>query len=179
MLEIITTPNPLLLKKTDGVKKIDKKLSEMIIQMKQTLDATSDPIGVGLAAPQVGILLRIFLVEARKDGKCLVFINPKIESFVDEVTVKKRKRRVLEGCLSIPTIWGRVKRKKEVTVTYQNEKGKHLKKTFKGFLATVIQHEIDHLEGILFTKHVLEQGEKLYKSFKNDKGEDEFEEIKV
>lgn len=178
MLEIIITPNSTLLKHSEEVKRFDSKLSDVIDQMKQTLDATTDPIGVGLAAPQVGLSQRIFVAKPKDGGKHFVFINPVIASSL-EGEVSKKQKKLLEGCLSIPTIWGRVRREKEVTVEYQDEKGKKHVRHFKGFLATIIQHETDHLDGILFTKHVLTQGEKLYKSHKNDKGEDEFDEIKV
>src|SRR5581483_3841054 len=92
---------------------------------------------------------------------------------------KNKKKKLFEGCLSVPNFWGNVTRAKEITLTWQDEKGKQCTKEFKGFMATIIQHEIDHLDGILFTKHVMEQGEKLYKSHKNEEGEDEFDEVKL
>lgn len=178
MLPIITTPNPLLLKPSDKITHFDKKLSELIKQMSETLINTTDPKGVGLAAPQVGISKRLFLAKPTDKAKISVFINPRI---IENETQnpKMTRSKLLEGCLSIPNIWGKVSRAKLITVEYQNGKGKILTKTFKGFLSTVIQHEIDHLNGVLFTKHVIEQGNKLYRSHKNDKGEDEFEEVKV
>lgn len=178
MLEIITTPNPILVKPAEEVKRFDKKLHQIIEQMKETLDASVDPIGVGLAAPQVGISLRIFIAKPKEDGRHMIFINPTIVSSLDGVSSKKQKR-LLEGCLSIPTIWGRVKRKKEITLEYQDKKGNKHTKSFKGFTATIIQHETDHLDGILFTKHAMEQGERLYKSHKNEDGKEEFDEVNV
>lgn len=180
MYEIVTTPHPILLRKADEVKKIDKKIHEIIKRMSATLDSTTDPKGIGLAATQVGIPYRMFLVKPSDQAKISAFINPVIEHISDGKTVggkSRSKRSLLEGCLSIPTIWGKVKRKKEVVVSYQDEHGGHHKQTFKGFMSIIIQHELDHLNGVLFTKHVLDQGEKLYKSRKNDKGEEEFEEI--
>lgn len=179
MLPIITTPNPTLLKQAEEVSRFDKKLKQLIHEMSQTLLATVDPKGVGLAAPQVGILKRLFLAKPTEKAKISVFINPKITSESDEIRKRKAKNKLLEGCLSIPNVWGKVNRKRKVAVTYQDLGGKHYTKEFTGFLATIIQHEIDHLDGILFTKHALEQGETLYRSYKNEKGEDEFEEIKV
>ncbi|EKD85790.1 MAG: hypothetical protein ACD_37C00611G0001, partial [uncultured bacterium] len=93
----------------------------------------------------------------------------------------KNKRRVkkLEGCLSLPAIWGEVLRAPTVILSYQTENGKPQTKKFTGFMSTIIQHEVDHLNGILFPKRVLEQRGQLYKSTKNEKGEDEFEELNI
>lgn len=181
MLEIVQTPHPILVAPAQPVKQIDKKLHEIIMNMKETLLATRDPKGVGLAAPQVGLSIRLFLAKPSEESEIQVFINPEIISAKDvPAGIKKRaKKRLLEGCLSIPNIWGNVTRKREVVLSYRDEKGKKHKKAFRGFIATIIQHETDHLNGILFTKHVMEQGEKLYRSFKNEKGQDEFEEIKI
>lgn len=191
MFQIIATPNPILTSPSKPVTKFDKKLHEVIVQMKKTLDATRDPVGVGLAAPQVGLSLQLFLVKPKINVKTLVFINPVIiaqkdaksdakpRSVVQRSSARASRKRLLEGCLSIPNIWGHVERNREITVRYKNEHGKEKVKTFRGFLASIIQHETDHLNGVLFTKHVIAQGEKLYKSHKNEKGEDEFEEIKI
>jgi peptide deformylase len=181
-MEIITTPNPLLLKKSTEVQKIDKKIKDLIAEMKVTLAHTFDPKGVGLAAPQIGVNIRIFIAKPTDESPHLICINPKIIK-VDEVpkvtTKSTRRKSLLEGCLSIPTIWGPVERAKSVTLEYLDENGKSHQKTFKGFIATVIQHEVDHLDGVLFTKRNIEQGQKLYRSYKNAEGEDEFDEIKV
>lgn len=190
MLKMLVTPNLKLLEKSEPVTKFDRKLAKEISEMKKTLDATYDPIGVGLAGPQVGILKRIFL--ARPKDKTRVFINPvileasgeQIPSFTNSPKIeakkpKSSKKKLLEGCLSIPNIWGNVARKKEIKLKYQDEKGTVHVDEIKGFLAIIVQHEVDHLYGTLFTKHVLAQGEQLYRSYKNKKGEDEFEEIKV
>lgn len=180
-MEIITTPNPTLLNTSQSIKKFDKKLLETIEEMDKKLKATFDPVGVGLAAPQVGLNIRLFITKHTERGKTLVFANPIIIASIDaqKTANGKKKKKFFEGCLSIPSIWGDVTRKKEITLSYQDEKGVRFEKSFSGFLATIIQHEIDHLDGILFTKRVMEQGEQLYRSFKNPKGEDEFEEIKI
>ena len=91
----------------------------------------------------------------------------------------KKESTKLEGCLSLPNIWGEVKREPKVMISYLDENGKFHKRIFTNFPATVIQHEYDHLQGTLFPKRVLEQKGKLYKSSKNKKGEDEFEEIEL
>jgi len=197
MLDIVTTPAPVLVKKAENVKKFDKELLNLIAQMTETLLATHDPKGVGLAAPQVGISLRIFQMKPTNKSKITTHINPVIKDISDNpnpytgnsARIEKAKKagkgkkpddnKLLEGCLSIPNIWGNVTRKKELTLEWQDTTGKKYTKTFSGFSAIIIQHEIDHLNGILFTKHVMEQNEKLYRSSKNEEGEDEFEEIEI
>lgn len=193
MYKMVVTPDPILLEKSREVEKFDKKLKEIVTRMSETLDATSDPVGVGLAAPQVGISKRIFLIKPKEDGPTEIVINPSIVSESTETEIphftnskkvevkkpKKSKGRLLEGCLSVPNIWGNVSRAKKVKLVWQDETGKKHTRTFTGFPAVIVQHELDHLNGILFTKHVLEQGEQLYKSHKNTEGEDEFEEIEV
>ena len=190
---MVITPNAVLVEKAKPVEKFDKKLKAIINGMSATLDATVDPVGVGLAAPQIGISKRIFLAKPVEKGPTEIFINPEIieesaEDVIPEFTnsekveakkPKKSRKRLLEGCLSIPNIWGNVARKKEVKVKWQDENGASHEKTFKGFFAIIIQHELDHLNGVLFTKHVMEQGETLYKSHKNSEGEDEFDELEV
>lgn len=193
MYRILVSPSPVLVSKSVPVKKFDKKLKNIISEMRKTLDRTRDPVGVGLAASQVNISLGIFLMKPSEKSEVKVFINPVITSISKDINeeivqsdkVKKAKRpeksknKLLEGCLSIPNIWGNVERKRELKLSWQDETGAQKTQKFKGFEAVIIQHEIDHLEGILFTKHVIEQGEQLYRSFKNEKGEDEFEEIEV
>ena len=190
MFKILVTPNAKLLEKSEKLTRFDRKLSKEISEMKKTLDATQDPIGVGLAAPQVGTLKRFFL--AKPKYNIFVFINPEIleasgveiPSFTNSPKIEAKKpagskKKLLEGCLSVPNIWGNVARKKEIKLKYQDVKGNIHIENIKGFLAIIVQHELDHLNGVLFTKRVLEQKEQLYRSYKNDKGEDEFEEIEI
>jgi len=206
MFKIVTTPNAILHQKTQPVKKFDKKLNQTIEEMKETLAATHDPVGVGLAAPQVGISKQIFIARPNQKSKARVFINPKIinQSTREHVTQKesekpdksrmskKNKKRtkkarlpdgqgksILEGCLSMPTIWGKVRRDNVVELRYQDGEGEKHEETFEGFMAVIIQHEVDHLNGTLFTKHSVAQGQQLYKSSRNEKGEEEFEEIEL
>ena len=205
MYRMVTTPDETLLETAAPVVKFDKKLKDIVSEMQATLDATVDPVGVGLAAPQVGISKRIFLSKPKENGKTTVFINPEIIETTDasEIIIKPNPKKVelmkkvdgnksakggsasgkkgtlLEGCLSVPNIWGNVLRKHKIKLSYQDLTGTAHTKELKGFSAIIVQHEIDHLNGVLFTKHVLSQGEQLYRSYKNDKGEDEFEEIEV
>jgi peptide deformylase len=177
---IVKAPSPVLSAKAEQVTKVDRAILNLIREMEQTLNEASDPIGVGLAAPQIGRSLSIFIAKPTVKSPISVFINPKI---TDQTPIQAekdgKKSHKLEGCLSLVNIWGEVERSPEITLEYLDESGKFHKRKFTGFMATVIQHEIDHLNGILFPKRVLEQSGTLYQSSKNEKGEDEFEELGI
>ncbi len=187
MLSIIQSPNQVLSATAKPVTKVDKEIHDLIKQMTETLINAKDPEGVGLAAPQVGKSLQLFIVKQSPDAKVQVFINPTIQSIGeldtnvkpnDEEEKKKRRESVkLEGCLSLADIWGVVNRYKAVKLSYTDEIGASHERTFSGFLATILQHECDHLQGVLFPKRVFEQQGTLYKSSKNAKGETVFDEI--
>jgi len=166
MLKIVHAPNPILFQKTKEVKKIDKKIKKLIQEMKETLLAQNDPPGVGLAANQVGVDLSLFIIKPTKKSPISVFINPKILKVEEENKRKKRKEKAikLEGCLSVPKIWGNVKRAKKVFLEYQTDDESFAKKRkwFSGFEAVIIQHEVDHLNGSLFTQRALAQNQPLY-----------------
>jgi len=138
--------------------------------MEKILIAQDDPPGVGLAANQVGLDLSIFIIKTTLKSKIKVFVNPKIlkrtDLFKDSPKKKVRpyKKRVkLEGCLSIPRIWGPVKRANRVFLEYQNTTDAVVRKWFQGFEAVIIQHEVDHLNGIVFTQRSVEQKGQLYR----------------
>lgn len=178
---IVKAPNPVLAQKTKKVARIDSNIKKILEEMKTALLTATDPIGVGLAAPQIGKSLQIFITKPTSESPISVFINPKIK-LIDEQPVKKIKKiktKKLEGCLSLPEIWGEVKRNPAVQVSFLDEDGKKRTKKFKGFMATIIQHEVDHLNGVLFPKRVLEQQGALYKSEKDKNGEEIFEELKI
>lgn len=182
MYKIVTTPHDVLTGIAQPVKTFDKKLKKILADMEVTLAHTSDPIGVGLAAPQVGLPLRIFLARPTEKAPTMHFINPVIDTISAEKAKKKKDdedKKILEGCLSIPNIWGHVSRPQKLTLTYQDMNGKKYTQKYTGFMATIIQHEVDHLNGTLFTTHVLAQKEKLYRSYKNKDGDEEFEEINL
>ncbi len=189
MLSIIHAPNAVLsqVAKPIPVKNgtIDKSISALITEMKETLLATKDPEGVGLAAPQVGKSVQLFIVKQSPKAPISVFINPVFVQNTSNQTPETfpqtngDKEKKLEGCLSLPNIWGEVKRMPSVTIAYIDENGIAREKTYKGFFATILQHEYDHLQGVLFPKRVLEQQGTLYKSHKNRKGEEEFDEIEI
>jgi len=180
MLQIIKAPNPVLSQKAKRIVKVDKAVSRLIAKMIESMESATDPIGVGLAAPQVGKSLRLFIAKPTHKSKVLVFVNPRIVKKIKKMkNPKEEERKKLEGCLSLLNIWGEVKRFDSVWVSYLDGTGKRHNRRFDGFLATILQHENDHLDGILFPKRVLEQNGTIYKSEKDEKGKDVFEEIKI
>lgn len=188
MTEVVKAPDQILSQKTQPVSAKggptsgwDKKTLKIIEEMRTTLVKQTNPKGVGLAAPQIGYPLRIFITKPYPKSPIKVFINPEITWRSEELTngVPERENP-LEGCLSLPGIWGTVKRHASVKLRYQIPDGRTHKETFEGFLATVIQHEMDHLEGRLFPQRVLEQQGKLYKvTGKDEKGKEKWEEIEI
>lgn len=172
MLKIVHAPAQVLTKGVRPVAKIDKKIRQLVYDMEETLVAQVDPQGVGLAAPQVGVDLAIFIIKPTLSADTEVFINPKVLEIVEghKSKVESRKQNEeddkedikLEGCLSIPKIWGPVTRNSKVLLEYQDLSGEKITKWFTGFKAVIVQHETDHLNGILFTQRVLEQKGKLY-----------------
>jgi peptide deformylase len=175
---LVHVPNPVLTTPSKEVVAFDKKLQILIANMKDSLAATRNPKGVGLAAPQIGEPWRVFVTRPKESDPMRVFINPKIIHISEELTpgVPERENK-LEGCLSIPKIWGKVNRATHLTLSYQDESGTHHKEAFEGFIATIIQHETDHINGILFTHRVLEQKEKLYQIVKDEHNKEVLEEI--
>lgn len=149
-------------------------------QMRQTLLLSSNPKGVGLAAPQIGVSYRVFITKPWEKSKIRVFINPEIIKQSVELTdgVPERDNK-FEGCLSIPKIWGKVQRLSSLTLRFQDESGKTHEENFQGFLATIIQHETDHTNGILFPQRILEQKGKLYQSTRDADGKEILEEIGI
>ncbi len=189
MLKIVTAPNPILSDIAKPVIRVDSFVLNLVEEMKKTLANTADPKGVGLAAPQVGRPIRIFIAKPSDNSEIMVFINPQIIEKSSKVAYVKRvnkkpsiggqkSSKKLEGCLSLPSIWGPVLRSSSLTLSYLDEKGQNHEQKFSNFMATIVQHEMDHLDGILFPKRVLEQKGTLYKSHK-EKGEDVFEEIEL
>ena len=136
--------NETLRKKSEPVRQIDKKTLKLLKEMGESM---KEEKGVGLAAPQVGENIRMILV-LLNNKNLIPMINPVITVHSDETEVGE------EGCLSLPGIWGNVKRYKEITVQYQNEKGEKQILKLECFNARVVQHEIDHLDGILFTDYL-------------------------
>lgn len=178
MKPIIHVPHAVLSTPAKTVTSFGRKLAQLIEEMEAALLATKNPKGVGLAAPQIGEPWRVFLMRPKEGDAVRVFINPEIIRRSDDQTdgVPERENK-LEGCLSIPKVWGKVKRAKEVTLRYQDERGVPHEEVFRGFLATIIQHETDHTNGILFTQRILEQKGKLYQAVRGPDGTEVLEEI--
>src|SRR5919199_6133411 len=156
--EILLSDEPILRQKAKKVKKVDLSIQKLIDDMIETM---RDAPGVGLAAPQVGVGLRVIVVEIAEDeddpdsGKQFQLVNP-------EIIRSDGEQLGEEGCLSIPGYVGLVKRALNVTVKAQDRRGKDTKIKASGYLARVLQHEIDHLDGILFTDR-LEKPEHLFR----------------
>lgn len=137
---IITKEDPLLRKQSKVVDKIDDNVKKIISDLFETLYFTDT--GVGLAAPQIGILKQIIVIDT-EDEAPMALINP-------EVVFSDGQMESEEGCLSCPEEYGIVNRAEKVKVKALNEEGKEIEIEAEGFLAVVLQHEIDHLKGVLF-----------------------------
>ena len=135
--------DPVLKKKTVSVTRFTPPLHRLLEDMRETMLAAD---GIGLAAPQVGISKSIIVL--RDEDKILEVINPQITSSAGEITA-------LEGCLSVPGIYGEVPRYADVEVSGQDRWGENVEYTASGLLARVFQHEIDHLRGILFVERAV------------------------
>lgn len=161
--EILSVKEKSLRQKSKTVAKVDKKILMLIEDMEDTLAVQKDPEGVGLAAPQIGKNYRLFLINY--NGAEKVIINPeivKMEKKPHSTKAKPGKEKLLEGCLSLPHYYGPLKRAKRLTLKYMDEAGKIVHEEFSGFLAQIVQHEIDHLDGVLFIDRILEQNAPLY-----------------
>ena len=182
MLKIISVPNKILSSSTKRVSVIDEKIKKLVVEMEKTLAAQTDPPGVGLAANQIGENLSLFIIKPSEKAKIKVFINPKIlksetrnpKSETNPKSKNQKKKPVkLEGCLSIPRVWGPVRRANRILLEYHDltlptdsglPTGRQVKRGwFQGFEAAIIQHEIDHLNGVVFTQRSLEQNQKVYR----------------
>jgi peptide deformylase len=176
---LVTIPDTVLSTPSKTVTVFDKKLQTLVKEMKKTLLATKNPKGVGLAAPQIGEGVRVFLTKPTAKAAIRVFVNPEIIGYSETTTKQETDQTPLEGCLSIPLIWGHVNRAHTITLKYQDIDGVPHEELFEGFLATIIQHETDHTNGILFTQRVLEQHQKIYKTEKDENGKEYLEEIAI
>ncbi|HTL39668.1 MAG TPA: peptide deformylase [Methylomirabilota bacterium] len=146
MLKIVKVPDPILTKKTTLIKNIDAEILELADEMIQTCKKAN---GIGLAAPQIGKSIRMCIIDLEHLGlPPFALINPKI------VSKSFKKVEMEEGCLSIPGVFGLVKRPAKIKVEALNLKGEKNKFDADGMVARVIQHEVDHLDGILFTTKI-------------------------
>lgn len=156
MLDIVTLGDDVLREQVDEIQDVNGEIAELAQSMLATM-YTGD--GVGLAAPQVGLLKSLFVCHVNGDQP-RVFINPQIIGTSQEMLPYE------EGCLSIPGVYGDVIRPASITVQAINERGRPFKVDAEGMLARVIQHEMDHLKGVLFIDHLDEkQRERLLKNY--------------
>lgn len=140
--EILTDKDPALHKKCHYITKFDEKLWTLLDDLKETL---ADAGGAGLAAPQVGIVRRAVIV-VTDDGEMLELVNP-------EIVAQEGEQDGLEGCLSIPGMWGYVKRPMKVRVKAQDRSGQWFEAEGEEIVARCFCHEIEHLDGHVFSEH--------------------------
>lgn len=161
--EVITIPNPKLQEVTEKVTSFESEIKKQIKIMTQTLRKEG---GIGLAANQIGYQNQVIIAEfqdevVKKQIPLSVFINPKIVEYSQE------KECLKEGCLSVPKIELDLTRPTKIKLKFQDDKGRKLKLAPRGLLARILQHEIDHLNGIIFTEHIKEELFKQYPKLKN------------
>ena len=145
---LIILPDPLLRQVSTPVERVDSELNQLVDDMLETM---YEAPGIGLAAIQVGVPRRLLVIDLAKEGEepaPLVFINPKVIRSSDERSTYE------EGCLSIPDYYAEVERPATITVTSLDRTGKEVTTEADGLLATCLQHEIDHLDGVLFIDHI-------------------------
>ena len=152
VFQIRTFPDPLLKQKAKRVTTIDRSIKKLVSDMIETLHA--EPERVGLAAPQIGVPLRVIVIGLPEEED-IVLINPQIAR-------RRGERMIDEGCLSVPGYIGQIKRAESVTVKGRDQNGKEARIKAEGLLAQALEHEIDHLNGVLYLDH-LESVEQLRK----------------
>jgi peptide deformylase len=143
VLKICTLPDPVLRQKAKRVANIDGSIQKLIDDMVDTMRANH---GVGLAAPQIGVSLRIAVIEI-PESEVITMINP-------EVIKREGERVVEEACLSVPGYYGEIKRSKVVKVKAQDRRGKQFRLRGEELLAQALEHETDHLDGVLYIDHI-------------------------
>lgn len=162
IMEVLKIPNSFLYKKTKPIDTVDLKIRKIFDDMRETM---FDSCGIGLAANQVGVDKRLIVInlngdEDRKEQDAIYLANPKIEKKSDEMITYS------EGCLSIPGFYEDVLRHEKITVSYIDYNNVRQKINATGLLSICLQHEIDHLNGIVFIDHIREdKKEFIEKSF--------------
>ena len=145
---LIILPDPLLRQVSKPIERVDADFQRLADDMLETM---YDAPGIGLAAIQIGVPRRMLVIDVSREGEekqPLVFVNPEVVASTDERSVYE------EGCLSIPDYYAEVERPATVTVKYLDRDGKEQTVQADGLLATCLQHEIDHLNGVLFIDHI-------------------------
>lgn len=167
--DILTIPDERLRQKSQEVTSFDSSLAKLISDLTDTLEVQTDPVGLGLSAPQINIFKRVFVARIR--NKIKGFVNPKILKF------SQKEVAILEGCFSVPSLYGHVTRPAEIDLQAQDKQGKTTKTHCRGLPARIVQHEIDHLNGKLFIDHVHDQNGKLFKVEKGKRGKEQLVEV--
>jgi peptide deformylase len=151
ILPVKVVPEPVLRRKSKRVSNIDGSIRKLAEDMIETMHAAP---GVGLAAPQVGVSLRVIVI-GMPEEEDFVLVNP-------EIVRRTGERVVTEGCLSVPGYYGEIKRSRRVTVKGKDLSGKEIRIRAEELLAQALEHEIDHLNGVLYIDH-LESSDKLHR----------------
>ncbi len=148
---VLSHPDPLLRQTSKRVRNVDQAIQQLIDDM---IDTMHEYQGVGLAAPQIGVLLRVIVIHI-PDEEVLALVNP-------EIVKRSGERVVEEGCLCVPGYRGEIKRAEKVTAKGLDRSGKEIRVKGEGLLAQALEHETDHLKGMLYIDH-LESPDKLHK----------------
>jgi peptide deformylase len=163
VLPLTKMNDPVLHQKAKRVRRIDDSIQKLIDDMIETMHGVGG--AAGLAAPQVGVPLQVIVVEMPED-ELVTLINPEIVRCSEEY-------EVMEGCLSLPGYRGKIKRWESVTVKGRDRNGKEVRLKAEGLLAQALQHEVDHINGVVYIDH-LESKEDLYElGAEDEEGEDE------
>jgi len=158
---ILTVPHELLRKKATLIERLTPDVQSKVIELISAMKNAHNPEGVGLSFPQIGVNLRGFVTYL--DKRIKVYLNPVLLDMSEEKTLGGTSDRpTLEGCLSIPWLYGPVWRSKKVKIQSIDEHGIEFTKVISSFPARLIQHEYDHLDGILFTDYTLRNSLPLY-----------------
>jgi len=160
VMPVIKMGNPLLHRKAKKVSKIDGSIQKLIDDMVETMH---DVGGAGLAAPQVGVPLQVVVIQLPDEEDVITLINPEV------VKISEETEMMMEGCLSLPGYNGDVKRSTSITVKARDRQGKPIRIKGEGLLAQVLQHETDHINGIVFVDHL----ESIDELRKNEEDEEE------
>lgn len=151
VVPMVRYPGSVLRQRAKRVRNIDSSIQRLIDDMIETMHATR---GVGLAAPQIGVPLRVIVIELPGE-ETVALVNP-------EIIKRSGERLVEEGCLSVPGYRGEIKRSTRVTARGWDRKGREVRIKAEGLMAEALEHEIDHLNGVLYIDHV-ESPDKLYR----------------
>jgi len=145
IMPIIKMDNPVLHQKAKRVRKIDDSIQKLIDNMIETMH---DIEGIGLAAPQVGVPLQVVVIQVPDEDDVITLINPEV------VKISEETETMMEGCLSLPGYNADVKRSTSITVKARDRQGTPIRVKGEGLLAQVLQHETDHINGIVFVDHL-------------------------